>query len=154
MQTCDNDRGVHQTEDEAADWTAVGVQPQETFGESVRNDAHEGTDNDESQEAGHDHCYQRGDQEVGGALKAFVEPFLNGCQQPCNSNHWDDLTLVADLGDREAEQVPGLHASSSCHINLGVGVDQFGRDHRRTHRGTEVGVAAKTLDSGEADQHG
>ena len=154
MQTGDNDRGVNQPEDEAANWTAVCVQPQETLGKTVSNDSHERTNNDEGKEPGDDHCNQRGNQEVGGALEALVQPLLNGCQQPGNSNHWDDLPLVADLGDGEPEQLPGLHASSSGHIDLGVGVDQFGRNHGGAHRGAEVGVATKTFDGREADQYG
>ena len=56
MQAGNDDRRVEQTEDEAAEDTAVGVQPEDAIRDARSNDAHSRTNNDKSQEAGDKHC--------------------------------------------------------------------------------------------------
>ena len=64
MQTGDDDRGVGQAEERAADRAEGVVGPGQTVSDAVGQDASDGADDDEGQEAGGEYCDERGQQEV------------------------------------------------------------------------------------------
>ena len=161
MQTGDDDGAVEETEDEATEDTERRVRPVDAVGQVVGELAGHGADDDKGQEAGDQQGDERGEQEVRGALKDLVQALLDEAHDPGDDQGGDDHRLVADLGDLESKEIPhgrlvrvSPELGGGRRVCHGVGGQQRRGYHRCAHRGTQVGVTAKALRSGEPNEDG
>ena len=157
MHTGHHDECVEGTEDQTTERAGNGVEPVDTFTQPGAQLEHRGTDQQEGQEAGNQDGQGRGEDEVDGALEDLVEELLNVGQDKGNQHDGQHGTLVARLLNLQTEKVPVLHRVRAfstrqrcCDV---VAVHQSRGHHCGTHGQTQVGVTAKDLGGGEANQH-
>ena len=153
MQAGHDNRAVDEAEEQTTDNAEGRVGPVNAPGQVLGSHAGDGADDREGQESGDQHRDERGEQEVRGALKDLVQVLLDEAHDVGDGQGRDDLSLVADLGDVHAEDVPVFHLRFTRERRARIpGVEQVGGDHGRADRGAEVDVATETLGRGEANE--